>query len=42
MTGHGNYYDVDGRRSLEKRWPDADAVASLCDQSRPVVGGDRL
>jgi hypothetical protein len=29
MTGHGNYYDVDGRRSLDERWPNADAVAGI-------------
>jgi len=28
MTGHGNHYDVDGR-SLDERWPDADAVAGI-------------
>ena len=29
MTGHGNYYDVDGRRPLGERWPAADAVAGI-------------
>ncbi|RLM32787.1 hypothetical protein [Haloarcula sp. Atlit-120R] len=28
-TGHGNYYDVDGRRSLNERWPNADGVAAV-------------
>jgi len=27
-AGHGNHYDVDGR-SLDERWPDADAVAGI-------------
>ena len=29
MTGHGNYYAVDGRRSVKNRWPDADTVAAV-------------
>jgi len=29
MTGQGNYYDVDGDRSLDQRWPDADAITTV-------------
>jgi len=41
-TGHGNYYDVDGR-SLDERWPDADAVAAVGGPVRHVrTDGGRI